>query len=107
MDSVRVRLDRALHPARTSAYAPDEFVGQESFMTAAEIRALAVQAGIGPGVTVLDLCCGVGGPGRFLTRALGCAYLGVDAGASPVAIARERAGALPCRFETVQVPPLP
>src|SRR5215218_6402924 len=76
-------------------------------MTAAEIRALAVQADIGPGTTVLDLCCGVGGPGRFVTRELGCAYVGVDAGASAVAIARERAGDLPCRFETAQVPPLP
>ena len=103
----RAPFDRALHRARVSAYAPGEFVGQESFMTAAEIRALAVQAGIGPGVTVLDLCCGVGGPGRFLTRKLGCAYLGVDAGACAVAIARERAGDLPCRFETAQVPPLP
>ena len=76
-------------------------------MTAGEIRVLAAQAGIGPGVTVLDLCCGVAGPGRFLTRELGCAYLGVDASASAVAIARERADGLPCRFETAQVPPLP
>jgi SAM-dependent methyltransferase len=103
----RAAFDRALHRARVSAYAPGEFVGQESFMAASEIRALAVQADIGPGATVLDLCCGVGGPGRFVTRELGCAYLGVDAGASAVAIARERAGDLPCRFETAQVPPLP
>ena len=103
----RAAFDRALHRARVSAYAPGEFVGQESFMTAGEIRALAVQAGIGPGVTVLDLCCGVAGPGRFLTRELGCAYLGVDASASAVAIARERAGDLPCRFATAHVPPLP
>ena len=103
----RAAFDRALECARVSAYAPGEFVGQESFMTAGEIRALAVQAGIGPAVRVLDLCCGVGGPGRLLTRELGCAYLGVDASASAVAIARERAGDLPCRFETAQVPPLP
>jgi SAM-dependent methyltransferase len=76
-------------------------------MTAGEIRELGVQAGIGPGATVLDLCCGVAGPGRFLTRQLGCAYLGVDASASAVAIARERAGDLPCRFATAHVPPLP
>jgi SAM-dependent methyltransferase len=100
-------LDRALHRARVSAYAPGEFVGQESFMTAGEIRALASRVGIGPDVTVLDLCCGVAGPGRFLTRELGCAYLGVDASASAVAIARERAGDLPCRFATARVPPLP
>ena len=103
----RAPFDRALHRARVAAYAPGEFVGQESFMTAGEIRALAVQAGIGPGVAVLDLCCGVAGPGRFLTRELGCDYLGVDASASAVAIARERAGDLPCRFAIAQVPPLP
>lgn len=103
----RATFDRALHRARVSAYAPGEFVGQESFMTAGEIRALAVQAGIGPGVAVLDLCCGIGGPGRFLTRELGCLYLGVDASASAVALARERAGDLRCRFATAHVPPLP
>src|SRR5215208_6571247 len=96
-----------LHRARVSAYAPGEFVGQESFMTAAEIRALAVQGGIGPGVTVLDLCCGIAGPGRFLARELGCVYLGVDASASAVAIARHRAGDVPCRFAVAHVPPVP
>ncbi len=103
----RAAFDRALHRARVSAYAPGEFVGQESFMAAGEIRALATEAGIGPGVRVLDLCCGVGGPGRFLTRELGCVYLGVDASASAVALAREEAGDLPCRFAIAQVPPLP
>jgi SAM-dependent methyltransferase len=104
---VRAPFDRALHRARVSAYAPGEFVGQESFMAAGEIRALAVQAGIGPGVTVLDLCCGTAGPGRFLTRELDCAYLGVDASASAVAIARERADDQPCRFAVARIPPLP
>jgi SAM-dependent methyltransferase len=103
----RAPYDRALHRARVAAYAPGEFVGQESFMTASEIRALAVQAGIGPAVTVLDLCCGIAGPGRWLTQELGCAYLGVDASASAVAIARKRAGDLPCRFATARIPPLP
>jgi SAM-dependent methyltransferase len=103
----RAAFDRALQRARVSAYAPGEFVGQESFMTAGEILALAVQVGVGPGVTVLDLCCGIAGPGLLLTRDLGCVYLGVDASASAVAIARERAGDLPCRFATAQVPPLP
>jgi SAM-dependent methyltransferase len=103
----RAAFDRALHRARESAYAPGEFVGQESFMTAGEIRALGVRAGVGPGVTVLDLCCGIAGPGRFLTRELGCDYLGVDASAGAIAIARERAGDLPCRFAVAQIPPLP
>jgi SAM-dependent methyltransferase len=103
----RAPFDRALRRARTAAYAPGEFVGQESFMTAGEIRTLAAQAGVGPGVAVLDLCCGVAGPGRFLARELGCAYVGVDASASAVAIARERATDLPCRFEIARIPPLP
>ena len=103
----RAPFERALHRARGSAYAPGEFVGQESFMTASEIRALALHVGVGTGVTVLDLCCGIAGPGLFLTREFGCAYLGVDASASAVAIARERAGDLPCRFAVAKIPPLP
>ena len=45
------------------AYGQGEYVDQQSFMRASEIRALAERAGVGPGVSVLDLCCGVGGPG--------------------------------------------
>jgi SAM-dependent methyltransferase len=98
---------RALQRARVSAYAPGEFVEQESFMLASEIRALADRAGIAPGVAVLDLCCGVAGPGRFVTRELGCTYLGVDASPSAIETARERAGDLPCRFEVARIPPIP
>ena len=103
----RASFDRALHRARVSAYAPGEFVEQESFMTAGEIRDLARQAGVARGVTVLDLCCGTGGPGRLLTGELGCDYLGVDVSAGAVAIARQRARDLPCRFAVAQVPSLP
>lgn len=90
-----------------SAFPPGEFVEQESFVTAREIRLLAAQAGIGAASSVLDLCCGVGGPGRFITRELGCTYLGVDLSASAIATARERAGGLPCRFEVARIPPVP
>jgi SAM-dependent methyltransferase len=103
----RAAFDEALHGARMSAYEPGEFVGQESFMTAGEIRALAGHAGIGRGTTLLDLCCGVAGPGRFITGELGCDYLGVDASESAVTIARERAGGLSCHFATARVPPVP
>jgi SAM-dependent methyltransferase len=98
---------QALQRARVSAYAPGEFVEQEGFMRAGEIRALASQAGIARGVSVLDLCCGVAGPGRFITQELGCAYLGVDLSSSALDIARERAGDLPCRFEVWRIPPIP
>ena len=98
---------QALQRARMSAYSPGEFVGQESFMLAGEIRALASQAGIAPGVSVLDLCCGVAGPGRLITQELGCTYLGVDSSSSAINIARESTGDLPCRFEVSRIPPIP
>jgi SAM-dependent methyltransferase len=98
---------QALQRARRSAYAPGEYVEQESFMGAAEIRALAGRAGIAPGVSVLDLCCGVAGPGRFITQEFACTYLGVDFSSSAIEIARERAGDLPCRFEVARIPPIP
>jgi SAM-dependent methyltransferase len=103
----RAPFAEALQRARQSAYAPGEYVEQESFMRAGEIRALAERAGIAEGVSVLDLCCGVAGPGRFITRELGCGYLGVDYSASAIDIARQRAVGLPCRFEVARVPPLP
>lgn len=76
-------------------------------MRASEIRCLARRAGIAPGTSVLDLCCGVAGPGRFITRELGCSYLGVDLSPGAIAIARDRARDLPCRFEVSRVPPIP
>jgi SAM-dependent methyltransferase len=99
--------DVALLPARRAAYPPGEFVGQESFMRASEILAVAEQARVGPRVSVLDLCCGVAGPGRLITRQLDCTYLGVDSSAAAVALARDRAAGLPCRFEVRRVPPVP
>ncbi len=97
----------ALEQARQAAYPAGEYVGQESFMRATEIRRLAHRAGIGPGVSVLDLCCGTAGPGRLLVAELGCDYLGLDSSASAVEIARRLAGNLPCRFEQAEIPPLP
>ena len=76
-------------------------------MRAAEIRRLAHQARVGPGVPVLDLCCGVAGPGRMITAESGCDYLGVDQSAGSLATARELAGNLPCRFARAHLPPLP
>lgn len=76
-------------------------------MRASEIRALALRAGIAPAVSVLDLCCGIAGPGRFITEELGCTYLGVDSSSSAIDIARQRAGDIPCRFEVSRIPPIP
>lgn len=93
--------------ALTTAFPVGEYVGQESFMRASEVRTLAQQAGVGPGVSVLDLCCGMGGPGRMIAAEQGCHYLGVDCSAIALATARELAGTLPCRFVQAHLPPLP
>jgi SAM-dependent methyltransferase len=98
---------QALDRARATAYPPGEFVGQESFMHASEIRALARRAGIDTGTSVLDLCCGVAGPGRLITAELGCNYVGVDYSASAIEIARARAGGLSCDFIAARIPPIP
>ena len=100
-------LVEALRRGQETAFGPDEFVEQESFVRASEVAALAERAGVGPGVSVLDLCCGVGGPGRLLMRKLGCEYLGVDSSASAIDIAAKRTGGLKCRLEARRVPPLP
>lgn len=78
-------------------------------MRASEIITLARQAGVGPGVRVLDLCCGIAGPGRHLCAELGCDYLGLDYSAGAIEIARAKAAdqGLPCRFEVAHIPPLP
>jgi len=97
----------ALERARAAAYPAGEYVGQESFMRAGEVRTLARRARVGPGVSVLDLCCGVAGPGRMITAESGCHYLGVDYSASALATAQQLAGNLSCRFEQAHLPPLP
>jgi SAM-dependent methyltransferase len=97
----------ALERARATAFPAGEYVGQESFMRAAEVRRLAHQARVGPGVSVLDLCCGAAGPGRMITAKSGCHYLGIDHSASALATAQQLAGNLPCRFEQAHLPPLP
>jgi SAM-dependent methyltransferase len=76
-------------------------------MRAGEIRTLAHQARVGPGVSVLDLCCGAAGPGRMITAESGCRYPGIDHSANALATTQERAGNLPCRFEKAHLPPLP
>jgi sarcosine/dimethylglycine N-methyltransferase len=103
----RAAFDEALRTARLAAYPSGEFAEQESFMRAGEILSLARRAGVGPGVSVLDLCCGVAGPGRLISSELGCTYLGVDSSADAIGLARTRAAGLPCRFQVGTVPPLP
>jgi ubiquinone/menaquinone biosynthesis C-methylase UbiE len=66
----------ALHRAREAAYPAGAYVGQENFVRSGVIRTLGRRARIGPGVSVLDLCCGAGGAGRLISAKLGCHHLG-------------------------------
>lgn len=97
----------ALERARLAAYSDGEYIGQESFMSASEIRLVAERAGVSAGTSVLDVCCGAAGPGRLITAELGCDYCGVDASPRAIELARDRFDDLPSRFEVAQVPPLP
>jgi SAM-dependent methyltransferase len=76
-------------------------------MRAGEIRQLARRARIGPGTSLLDLCCGVGGPGRLVAAELGCRYLGVDYSLDALEVARQLADDVPCHFQQMHLPPLP
>jgi SAM-dependent methyltransferase len=87
----RADLNAALRPARESAHAYGEFVGQENYMTAPEILALARAAGLGSETTMLELCCGVGGVALFLAEQTGCRVVGVDLEDHAVRLARDLA----------------
>lgn len=67
-----------LRELRVQAYGVGEYVGQEGFMTATEMLALARAAGVGRGTRVLDLCCGSGEPGLYLVQETGCHLVGLD-----------------------------
>lgn len=99
----------ALERARFRAFPRGEFVDQESLMTASEILLLAERAGVTRDCQVLDVCCGMAGPGRLLVAQTGCGYLGLDYSQSALDLAVRRAdeAGLKCRFECHHVPPFP
>jgi sarcosine/dimethylglycine N-methyltransferase len=51
---------------------------QDHFGGLAAVETLAARARIGPGMHVLDVCSGVGGPARFLAHHYGCRVSGLD-----------------------------
>ncbi|WP_068397098.1 SAM-dependent methyltransferase [Kribbia dieselivorans] len=101
--------ERHLWEARRAGFAAGEFVGQQSFVSVSELRWLAAHARVGAGSRVLDVCCGLAGPGLWLAGEYGCAYLGIDADEEAIATARRRAAAAGLRadFEVHRVLPIP
>jgi SAM-dependent methyltransferase len=55
-----------------------------SFLSLAMLDHLAAWVALSPGLTLVDLACGGGGPGLWLARASGAALVGIDF--SPVAV---------------------
>jgi ubiquinone/menaquinone biosynthesis C-methylase UbiE len=72
---------------------PDDFY-HISFLTLAELRRLATDLRLSPGMTFADLACGMGGPGLWLARETGANLIGIDLSEVGVLQATRRAEAL-------------
>jgi SAM-dependent methyltransferase len=62
---------------------------------------------VGPASRVLDLCCGVGGPGNLVSRATGCELIGLDLDLAALTLARSGSMGTRARFVAAAVPALP
>ena len=74
LESARARGagNRPLSPEDLWQWDQDHYGGLEA------VEALALRAAIGPGMAVLDVCAGLGGPARFLAHRFGARVTGVD-----------------------------
>ena len=88
-DALRNRSTPTLHRVRMEAYGPGGFVGQDSFMRAGQILSLARQARVCAEGTVLDICCGSGGPALYVAHHTGCRIIGVDLSSAGLLQARD------------------
>jgi SAM-dependent methyltransferase len=79
-----------------------EDIGQNNWQSPDELAGFAAQLRLRPGVRLLDVACGAGGPGLYLARTTGCELTGVDREQEALAnarrIAREAQLATPVRF---------
>lgn len=62
-----------------------------SFVTVTDLNQIARSLAIGAGDTILDLCCGRGGPGLWVARATGASLIGIDF--SPIGVAHAKQAA--------------
>lgn len=69
---------------------PDEFANI-SFVTIPQLKLIASELRLGPGKTLVDLGCGMGGPALWVARETGANLIGVDFSAVAVGLATSRA----------------
>ncbi|MEX2225518.1 MAG: methyltransferase domain-containing protein [Dehalococcoidia bacterium] len=81
---------------RTHATGEDYPAGFEhiSFLTLAEMQTMAAALNLRDGDTLVDLACGMAGPGLWIARGAGAGLVGVDISSVALAGARERAASL-------------
>ena len=81
---------------REHALGPDYPAGFEhiSFLTLAEMREMAAALALSPRSTLVDLACGMGGPGLWTARETSTHLVGVDISEIALTHARARAEAL-------------
>jgi ubiquinone/menaquinone biosynthesis C-methylase UbiE len=65
-----------------------------SFVTLAQLESMQKLLAVGPGDTLVDAGCGLGGPALWMARQTGARLVGVDISAVGVAKAAERASSL-------------
>jgi SAM-dependent methyltransferase len=82
----------ALAAVRRETY--DEDIGQNSWLSAAELRGFIEWMGVTTESRVLEVACGSGGPACYVVQQTGCYLTGVDANPQGVANARAHAAGL-------------
>lgn len=110
-DSTYANFDAEIYgEVRAEAFGDD--LGQNSWLTAAELQRFVGWSHIGPDSSVLDVGCGSGGPAVRLAEQVGCSVHGIDGHGGGIAQANARA--VRCglddrvRFDTVDAnKPLP
>ena len=81
---------------REHSLGPDYPEGFEhiSFVTLPDLRDMAAALRLQPGSTLVDLACGMGGPGLWIARETGAQLIGIDVSEVALTHARARAEAL-------------
>jgi SAM-dependent methyltransferase len=82
----------ALAAVRRATY--DEDIGQNSWLSAAELRGFIEWMDITKESRVLEVACGSGGPACYVVQQTGCHLTGVDANPEGIANARTHAASL-------------